>query len=67
MEELLVFTGADGHFVLYNDAGDGYGFEQGEYTLLQLDYSETDHQVRINQVSGDQKLNQEFTITYIRP
>lgn len=67
VEELLVFTGADGHFVLYNDAGDGYGFEQGEYTLLQLDYSETDHQVRINQVSGDRKLNQEFTITYIRP
>ena len=30
---LWVFPGADGKLRLYGDAGDGYGYEQGEYTL----------------------------------
>lgn len=28
---LNIYTGADAAFPLYNDAGDGYGYEQGEY------------------------------------
>ncbi len=28
--DIVVFPGADGSFTLYNDAGDGYGYEQGE-------------------------------------
>ena len=30
---LWVFPGADGKLTLYSDAGDGYGYEKGEYTL----------------------------------
>ncbi len=30
---LWVFPGADGKLALYSDAGDGYGYEKGEYTL----------------------------------
>ena len=30
---LWVFPGADGKLSLYSDAGDGYGYEKGEYTL----------------------------------
>ncbi len=30
---LWVFPGADGELRYYSDAGDGYGYEQGEYTL----------------------------------
>jgi len=30
--EVRVFPGADGHFTLYEDAGDGYAYERGEYT-----------------------------------
>ena len=30
--EVVVYPGADGSFTLYEDAGDGYGYEQGEYT-----------------------------------
>jgi alpha-D-xyloside xylohydrolase len=29
--EVRVYTGADGRFVLYEDAGDGFGYERGEY------------------------------------
>jgi alpha-D-xyloside xylohydrolase len=37
--EIHVFPGADGSFTLYEDAGDGYGYEQGDYacTLLTWD------------------------------
>ena len=28
--EIRVYPGADGHFVLYEDAGDGYAYERGE-------------------------------------
>ncbi len=38
--EICVYTGADGRFVYYNDAGDGYAYEQGEYELYELTYSE---------------------------
>ena len=30
--EVVVYPGADGSFVLYEDEGDGYGYEQGRYT-----------------------------------
>ena len=31
--ELWVYPGADGSFDLYEDAGDGYGYERGEYAV----------------------------------
>ena len=31
-----VYPGADGRFTLYEDAGDGYGYEAGEYTTIDL-------------------------------
>lgn len=31
--EIRVFPGEDGSFTLYEDAGDGYGYEQGQYSL----------------------------------
>ena len=32
--EIMVCPGEDGAFTLYEDAGDGYGYEQGEFTLI---------------------------------
>jgi len=34
--EIHVWRGADGAFDLYDDAGDGYGYERGEYALTRL-------------------------------
>jgi len=34
--EIHVWRGADGAFDLYDDAGDGYGYERGEYALNPL-------------------------------
>lgn len=34
--EFVVYGGADASFVLYEDAGDGYGYEKGEYRTVRL-------------------------------
>ena len=34
--ELRVYRGADATFDLYEDAGDGYGYEQGEYAIVPI-------------------------------
>lgn len=42
---LQVWPGADGSFTLYEDAGDGYGYEGGEYCLTRLTYTDADRRV----------------------
>ena len=37
--ELRVFPGADGEFVLYEDAGDGYGYTRGELSEIPMTYN----------------------------
>lgn len=37
---LLAYAGENGKFTLYEDAGDGYGYEQGEYCLTEIIYDE---------------------------
>jgi alpha-D-xyloside xylohydrolase len=38
--ELRVYPGADGSFMLYDDAGDGYGYERGERSVIPLRWSD---------------------------
>lgn len=38
--ELRVYTGADGAFELYEDAGDGYGYERGDYCVTAFSYKD---------------------------
>lgn len=42
---LFVYAGADGEFTLYEDAGDGYGYEQGEYCLTKIHYNDKERKV----------------------
>ena len=37
---LTVYPGADGAFTLYDDAGDGYGYERGEYARIALRWND---------------------------
>jgi alpha-D-xyloside xylohydrolase len=38
--EVRVYAGADAEFVLYEDAGDGYGYERGEYARVLMMWKE---------------------------
>ena len=39
--EIRVYTGEDGSFDLYDDAGDGYGYENGKYGWVHFRYHDT--------------------------
>ncbi|MDR0908779.1 MAG: DUF5110 domain-containing protein [Spirochaetaceae bacterium] len=36
--ELRVYAGCNGHFTLYEDSGDGYAYEKGEYNRVSLNW-----------------------------
>lgn len=38
---IIVFGGKDGKFSVYDDAGDGYGYEKGEYCLTEFSYDDS--------------------------
>ena len=38
--ELRVYPGASGTFAFYDDSGNGYGYEKGEYSLIRLDWDD---------------------------
>ncbi len=43
---MRVYAGRDGRFTLYNDAGDGYTYEKGEYTALKIMYCDETGEIR---------------------
>lgn len=51
--ELRIFPGADGCFTLYEDSGDGYAYEQGEYIEIPLSWDESKQEVKVGEIRGD--------------
>jgi alpha-D-xyloside xylohydrolase len=49
---LYVYTGANGHFTLYEDEGVNYQYEQGHYTLIPMLYNDTTRTLLIGQRMG---------------
>lgn len=45
--EIRVYTGADASFTLYDDAGDGFGYLDGEYARCRIVWTEADRTLRI--------------------
>jgi alpha-D-xyloside xylohydrolase len=50
--ELRVYTGADGRFTLYEDAGDGYDYERGEYATIEMRWDERKQTLTIGPRQG---------------
>ena len=50
--EIRVFPGADGVFTLYDDAGDGYGYEKGEFTEIPLSWDDGERTLTIGARKG---------------
>lgn len=42
---IQAYAGADGSFCLYEDAGDGYGYEKGEYCMTDISYCDGERKV----------------------
>ena len=43
---LQAYAGTDGNFTLYEDAEDGYGYENGEYCVTKIRFCDKDHSVQ---------------------
>jgi alpha-D-xyloside xylohydrolase len=50
--ELRIYPGANGAFALYDDAGNGYGYEKGEYSLVRLTWTDRAHALTLANREG---------------
>ncbi|MBN1128384.1 MAG: DUF5110 domain-containing protein [Chitinispirillaceae bacterium] len=67
--ELRVYPGADGSFTLYEDEGDGYGYESGRYATIPFSYSHTTGKVTVGARSGSfptMLANRTFNVVFVR-
>lgn len=51
--ELHVYAGADGGFVLYDDAGDGSGYLKGEHIKIAIKWLDKERRLLIGSAQGD--------------
>lgn len=65
--ELLVYTGADGSFTLYDDTGDGDGRKREEYLRIPLDYREKTGTLTFGVKEGKLPVNTEIRIRFRFP
>ena len=50
--EIRVYKGADGQFNLYEDAGDNYKYEEGEYSIIPFTYNNSENKLTIGNRQG---------------
>ena len=66
--ELRVYPGADGQFVLYEDEGDGYNYEKGAYSTINIKWSERTRTLTIGERQGNFKgMIQQRRFTIVTP
>ena len=49
---LHIYPGADAHFDLYEDEGDNYNFEKGQYSVIPIDWDEKHQRLTIGKREG---------------
>lgn len=57
-----VFSGADAELLFYEDAGDGYGYEAGEYRLTALRWKEAEQAFQTGEIRPMEKGNKDYEI-----
>ena len=50
--ELVVYPGADATFTLYEDEGDNYNYEKGQYSTIQLTWNDRNKTLTIGKRNG---------------
>jgi len=50
--EVHVYCGADAHFTLYEDAGDGYAYEAGEFAMVHMRWDDGGREFSISEREG---------------
>jgi len=50
--EVRIYPGRDGHYELYDDAGDGYAYEKGQFATIDLTWTDAGHRLDIGDRHG---------------
>jgi len=64
--ELRIYPGSNGSFTLYDDEGDGYGYEQGRHATIELRWDDRRHTLTLGARQGTypgMHAVQRFTVT----
>ncbi|MEZ5955201.1 MAG: glycoside hydrolase family 31 protein [Hyphomonas sp.] len=64
---LFVFTGANGSFELYDDDGETYAYERGEWSRIPIRWDESEQQLIIGDKLGEFGGQQEFKVHFVTP
>jgi alpha-D-xyloside xylohydrolase len=68
--ELRIYPGADGKFQLYEDAGDGYGYQKGERSTISLEWNDATKTLTVGARQGSfpgMKAGHSFHVVLVRP
>jgi alpha-D-xyloside xylohydrolase len=60
--ELRVYPGTNGEFALYDDAGNGYGYEKGQYSLVRFAWDDRGRTFAIAAREGSYASNPRFRV-----
>lgn len=63
--EILIYSGADGQFTIYNDEGDNYSYENGNFAAINLNYKENEKTLTFGNVLGNFNYQENFKIRII--
>lgn len=65
VSEILIYSGEDGEFTLYNDEGDNYSYENGNYSAIHLQYNDDEKSLTFGEARGKFKYQENFKIRLI--
>ena len=63
--EICIYCGKDAEFTLYNDDGDNYSYEDGNFAMIKLIYKENEKTLTFGRVFGKFKYQENFKIRLI--
>ncbi len=66
--EIRIYSGADGFFDLYEDAGDGYAYEHGAFSLVRITWNDLRRELTLSARKGDfpkQTVRREYRLKLI--
>ena len=66
ISEIIIYSGQDGEFTLYNDEGDNYSYEKGNFSAINLSYKDDEKTLTFGKACGAFKYQQNFTVKLIK-
>jgi alpha-D-xyloside xylohydrolase len=66
--ELRIYRGRDAAFTLYEDAGDGYDYEQGQYSQIPIAWNQQTAKLTVGRRSGPYPgmiQNRQFRVVWV--